>query len=88
MAKCTLCEQDMLEVDSCINIPILYSDKTKFNRSTQHFNEASGRCHDCNIKHGGFHHPGCDVERCPKCGLQLISCDCVLFDEEEEDDTV
>jgi len=47
---------------------------------TDHFDEGNGRCHDCNIKHGGFHHLNCDVERCPKCGGQLISCGC--FDED------
>ena len=40
------------------------------------------RCHDCNVELGGFHHPGCDMERCPKCGGQLISCGCL----DEEDD--
>ena len=33
-------------------------------------------CGDCKTPLGGFHHPGCDVERCPACGLQAISCDC------------
>ena len=34
------------------------------------------RCHDCGIenKHGHFHHFGCDMERCPKCDGQLLSC--------------
>jgi hypothetical protein len=41
------------------------------------------RCRDCNVAPGGFHHPGCDVERCPKCGGQLISCGCL--DEEDEE---
>jgi hypothetical protein len=36
-----------------------------------------GKCHDCGAKEGEYHVIGCDVERCPKCGMQLISCDCL-----------
>lgn len=35
------------------------------------------RCGDCNVKRGGYHHPGGDRERCPRCGGQLISCGCL-----------
>jgi len=34
-------------------------------------------CHDCGVKEGQLHLLGCDMESCPFCGHQLISCDCI-----------
>ena len=33
-------------------------------------------CGDCGCKSGEQHLPNCDIERCPCCGLQMLSCDC------------
>jgi len=80
MAICEACGQDMYDVDGCtvdmVDFPIGSSSPS----DRYHFDEPSGRCHDCFAKHGELHHPGCDVERCPRCGGQLISCGCL--DEE------
>ena len=34
-------------------------------------------CHDCGVNEGRIHELGCDMERCPFCGNQLISCSCI-----------
>lgn len=41
------------------------------------------RCPDCKVEEDGFHHPNCDIEKCPRCECQLISCDC-LFAEDDD----
>jgi hypothetical protein len=33
-------------------------------------------CHDCAVLAGEYHVPGCDMEACPRCFAQLISCGC------------
>ena len=46
-------------------------------RNNRYFDEGE-RCHDCGIVNAfpNYHHPGCDMERCPVCGGQAIGCEC------------
>jgi hypothetical protein len=87
MAICGACKQEMMDEKtiSCIVEDIEYPDGVKMAQVpyTPDYGGPSQRCHDCNIKFGGVHHIGCDMERCPRCGRQLISCNS-CGDEEEK----
>lgn len=79
MAVCDFCKKEMTDAKtvSCVMIPIKMRKGGQMNPLTfsPEINQSDG-CRDCGIMAGGFHHPGCDVEACPKCGGQLISCRC------------
>lgn len=38
--------------------------------------ESGQPCYECGVVAGEYHVSGCDVERCPRCLKQLISCGC------------
>lgn len=40
-------------------------------------------CHDCGVVKGQYHVPSCDVERCPCCEGQSLSCRCLNEEDEE-----
>ena len=35
------------------------------------------KCHDCGVEEGKLHVFHCDIERCPFCERQLLTCNCV-----------
>ncbi len=43
--------------------------------------EQISRCPDCHALPDTLHLSGCDVERCPACGHQFISCGCGKFSD-------
>lgn len=78
-ATCDFCKQRMLKANGC-TYTHLECNKILYKR-IKHGDEGYSfpdnlRCHDCGAKVGYYHHFGCDMERCPVCGMQLISCNC------------
>lgn len=82
MAKCKVCKREMLTACGCVNGRIQANGKMypriKMGMPGDFYfgAEPQERCSDCGAKNGYPHHWGCDAERCPSCGGQLITCDC------------
>ena len=81
MGVCRHCQREMRTAVGCKKVPITHHgkkyDPIKVGCEGDFFEGmGDGRCGDCGAKPGHYHHSGCDCERCPVCGGQLISCHC------------
>jgi len=73
-ADCKHCRNEMKPGSNCTaNMYAVYEDGVVC-MTLRH--DDDGVCYDCNVGPGMHHHPGCDLERCPRCGGQMIGCDC------------
>jgi len=74
MAICTTCDADMeLGVSCSLRV---YEDFVDGVARRRIANGARQPCGDCGTPSRGLHHPGCDLERCPACGRQALTCGC------------
>lgn len=83
MAICLDCDREMLTAPSCV-VSTLHLTGASFPLTPYGGDGTSapggGRCGDCGVEPGGFHHLGCDLQQCPRCQRQLLTCGCP-FDE-------
>ena len=83
MARCQDCGQEMNAASGCTIDMIMIADQP-FARYRMGGSRGARRCHDCGARPRNYHHLGCDMERCPCCSGQLISCGC--WDDEWGDE--
>ncbi len=79
-AICEDCGLDMSKADGCLPSE-LFIDGQWYKRRTDTilFGFMDDEpCGDCGAEPGHHHHWRCDMEKCPKCGGQLISCRCEI----------
>lgn len=86
MTICNYCDQEMTTGVGCRS-DALHRDGVPVARVPNRAVRTSpgGRCGDCRAPLGTLHHPGCDLELCPFCHIQAITCDC-RYDEDPPDD--
>jgi hypothetical protein len=51
---------------------VRFGDETRMELGRQE------HCPDCLAPRNTFHHPGCDIEQCPRCGGQALTCGCAV----------
>ena len=88
MAVCSWCFTDMMIAQSCA-VDVLHRHGVPISMIPcgREFGwpRTVTTCGDCGVSRGGWHHPGCDMQQCPSCGGQMLSCDC-RFDEDDDDE--
>lgn len=78
---CEVCGKDIEKAHGCIESKVFidgtwHTRKRFTSDNVTPLLEADLHCFDCGVEPGKYHHWGCDREQCPKCGGQLISCEC------------
>ena len=70
MAICDTCHKEMTDHVGCLGEPLNGAPAIPY--SLENIDD----CNDCGTPPGDFHHVGCDLERCPCCRGQRLTCGC------------
>lgn len=84
--RCAHCCQDTSVGEGCTSDVITYPDGTieeaipYGEEGSSPLSEPPEHCRACGAPRGGYHHPFCPVEECPRCGCRLMRCGCLDTD--------
>ena len=70
------CRENRIVIDGMNYHPVPFKKKSGSEFKKE---QAPARCPDCNVMDGGYHHVGCSLEICPKCGFRWVMCRCSGF---------
>jgi hypothetical protein len=86
MDVCSWCLAEMTTAKSC-TVEAFHRDGRRVDLipcgCERGWPRTSNTCGDCGVARSGWRHPGCDLQRCPACSGQMLSCGCRVDEDDE-----